>query len=88
MGYVYSALWFVIAIILIVRFRKESKIIYVLSGYFAVMGVWWLTNEFVSVDLMNGIYGWIFRGISAVVIVILIIAYFREKRNKESSSEE
>lgn len=87
MGYVYSALWFVVAILLIVRFRKESKIIYFLSGYFAVMGAWWLTNEFVAVDLLSGTYGWIFRGISAVVIIVLLMAYFREKRKKSEKSD-
>lgn len=88
MDYIYAGMWFLVAIILITRFRKESRIIYVLSGYFAVMGMWWLANTFVSADLLGGTYGWIFRGVSAVVIVILIIAYFREKQNKKDNSNE
>lgn len=87
MGYVYSALWFVISIMLIVRFRKESKVVYVLSGYFAFMGCWWLVNQFVEADLLSGVYGWIFRGVSAVVMAVLIIAYFREKQRIKSDSK-
>ena len=87
MGYVYAGMWFIIAIILIVRFRKESKVIYVLSAYFAVMGCWWLVNEFVSIDLLNGTYGWILRGVSVVVLVSAVIAYYMEKKKKSKSQD-
>ena len=80
MGYVYSAMWFVIAIILVVRFRKENKAVWGIAGYFAFMGCWWLADQMITVDLLNGIYGWIFRGISAVMIAVFIAVYFHEKQ--------
>lgn len=80
MGYLYAGLWFLIAVLLIVRFKNESKVIYILSGYFAVMGVWWLANEIFPIDLMNGTYGWIFRIISIVMIVVIVLAYYRERK--------
>lgn len=85
MGYLYAGMWFIIAIVLIVRFRKESKAVYILSAYFAVMGGWWLANELVSVDLLNGTYGWILRGVSAVALVVAVLAYYREKKMKDKS---
>ncbi len=87
MGYVYAALWFIVAIILFIRFRKENKVIYLLSLYFLIMGVWWLVNEFVEVDLLSGVYGWIFRCISVAVIIVLVMAYFHSKRRTSKSDD-
>lgn len=86
MNYLYSGLWFVVAVLLFVRFRKEGKVIYLLSGYFVFMGVWWLADAIMAVDLMSGVYGWILRGVSFVVILILLLMYFRSK-NKKSTDE-
>lgn len=88
MGYIYTALWFVVAILLFVRFRKESRIIYVLSGYFFYAGCWWLANQLLEVDLMAGMYGWIFRGISLAMLVLLAIVYLAEKRSHTAASSE
>ena len=88
MGYIYTGLWFVAAILLLVRFRKESRIIYVLSGYFFYAGCWWLANQLLEIDLMAGVYGWIFRGISAVMLVALGVVYLTEKRSRTAASSE
>ncbi|MBQ3928766.1 MAG: hypothetical protein II711_01570 [Clostridia bacterium] len=86
MGYVYGGLWFLLAILLYVRFRGEGKIIYVLSGYFIIMGIWWVANQMIEgVNLMTGMYGWIFRGISAVMLIALVIVYIYDRRLKQSS---
>ena len=88
MGYFYSALWFVIAAVLLVRFRGEGKIIYILSGYFTVMGIWWLANQFVEVDLLSGVYGWILRGLSLAVLLILLGIYIYNKFKAEPKGSE
>ena len=46
MGYVYSALWFLTAFLLLCRFRKESVVVYILSAYFVFAGVWWLAAHY------------------------------------------
>lgn len=87
MNYLYSGIWFVVAVLLFVRFRKESKIVYILSGYFTFMGIWWLADAILPVDLMNGIYGWILRGVSFFVILCLLLMYFRSKSKKSINAE-
>lgn len=87
MNYVYSALWFIIGVLLIVKFRSESKAIYALSVYFFILGIWWLVNELTAVDLMYGYYVWILRAISAAALIISGIVYYNEK-NKIVSSDE
>ena len=68
MGYLYSALWFIVAAVLLIRFRKESAVVYILSGYFAFAGVWWLADQLAEADMLSGIYGWILRIVSAVML--------------------
>lgn len=90
MGYLYTVLWFLTALLLFVRFRKESRIVYVLSGYFVFLGFWWLANQLLETDLMTGIFGWIFRGVSLLMLIVLGIVYFLEKRSsaqKASSAD-
>ncbi len=87
MGYIYSALWFVTAFILLVRFRKESIVIYILSAYFIFAGGWWLTNELIDIDLMGGLYGWILRIVSVVMLIVVAAVYMIEKNLKEKKNE-
>ena len=84
MGYVYSALWFLMAVLLFIRFRKVSRIIYVMCAYFLYAGVWWLCNELIDINLMSGIYGNIFRGVSIGMLILLGLVYFLEKKAKSA----
>ena len=62
MGYVYSALWVLIALMLFFRFRKENKVVYVMAVYFIFLGTWWFIDEFVTgINLMEGAYVWVLR---------------------------
>ena len=83
MGYVYSALWFIIAMLLFFKFRKESKIVYVLSAYFVFAGVWWLLNEMMKLE--SGVFGSVFRAVSLLMLAALGVTYFLEKRKADSS---
>lgn len=85
MGYVYGIIWFVLAVLLFFKFRGEGKIIYVLSIYFMIMGIWWTANEIVSVDLMGGMYVWIFRAITFLMLLVLLVVYYRERHSYSSS---
>ena len=86
MGYVYAVLWFVVSALLFVKFRKESRIVYVLSAYFVFTGFWWLANQFTEADLMTGSYGWILRGVSLAMLVVLGIVYVLEKQSASRSA--
>ena len=85
MGYVYAAAWFLVAVVLFVRFRKEGKIIIPISIYFLFLGGWWLANEFVEADLLHGTYAWILRGISVAVIAVCGIFYYHKRRKDKSN---
>lgn len=87
MGYVYTMLWFVVAVLLFVKFRKESRIVYVLSAYFIFTGFWWLANQFTEADMMSGRYGWVLRGVSLAMLVVLGIIYALEKQSASRSAE-
>ena len=81
MGYVYSALWVIISIMLFFRFRKENKVVYILSAYFLFLGVWWFIDEFIKgLNLMDGTYVWILRIVSAVMLGLTAIVYLFERK--------
>lgn len=82
MQYVYSAVWFIMAMLLIFRFSKESKIFYLAGGMFVVFGFWWLFDAmYPELKLFAGIPGLIFKGIIAVVLVIIAIFYVKYRKN-------
>ena len=38
MGYLYTVMWFMMALLLYSKFKNEGKIVYILSGYFLFAG--------------------------------------------------
>ena len=92
MGYFYAVMWLIAGLLLIFTVSKENKIFYFLGAYFLFMGSWWGINEYLhDVNLFDGVYGWVFRGISAIVLIIIIVFYIKciylpEKR-KEKKEE-
>lgn len=82
MGYIYSVLWFIMAVVLLTKFREESKTVYVLSGYFMYAGIWWLIDQVTAFDMLHGTLGWIFRIVSVSALVVSGIVYYLEKLQK------
>ena len=83
MGYVYSALWVIIALMLFFRFRKENKVVYILSSYFIFLGVWWFLDEYLpGVNLTDGQYVWILRIVSAFMLGAALLVYFAERKRQ------
>lgn len=80
MEYIYAAMWFLVGLLLIFRFGKLNRIFYFAGGLFLVMGVWWLAGAVLARDLFAGALGWIFRGLMAVALVLLCMAYYRERK--------
>lgn len=87
-GYVYAAMWFVLAVYMFYLTFKHSKFFLVLSAFFLYSSVWYLCDELIAdVDLFSGIYSGIYRGVALVVLVVCIIAYLRYKRNLPQSKD-
>ena len=83
MGYVYAGMWAIIAVYLFVTAFKLNKVLFLGSGLFAFMSVWWLVNEFTEVNMFEGQYGLIFRIVVAVVLIGFLIVYFLTKRRNK-----
>ena len=37
---------------------------------------------------MSGVYGWVFRGISALMLVVLVVTYIYDRKIRISESDE
>ncbi len=89
MGYVYAVIWLIIAVMLFLRFRKENKVVYLLSLYFVFLSVWWFLDEFIAgLNLLDGSYTWLLRIVSAVVLVISAIVYILDRKNHITANNE
>lgn len=91
MEYVYAGMWLIIGLLLIFRFGRENKIFYAAGGFFIFMGGWWLVDALIETDLFTGVWGWIFRGVMAVALILMCLAYYRsrkeDKRNNAKPEE-
>lgn len=84
-GYVYTAMWFILAVYMFYLAIKNSKFFFVLSAFFLFLSGWYLCDELLTnVDLFSGIYSWIYRGVALIVLIVCIIAYLRYKKNHDS----
>jgi len=80
-GYIYSAMWFIIAVYLFYQAFKQTKFFFFLSAFFLYMAGWYLTDTILTnVNLFEGTYVVIFRCVAGFVLVISLIAYIRYKR--------
>ncbi len=87
-GYVYAAMFLVIAVYLFFYAFKSHKVLFLLSGYFLFMSGWYITDTLLtSVNLFEGMYSWIFRGVALVVLIICAIVYVNYRRNRDNESQ-
>ena len=77
-GYIYIAVWLLLAayMIYVTVKRYRTPIMFILSGFMVFLAVWELVNVLTPVDLKAGVYGWVYRGIALVVLVLCLIWYF------------
>ncbi len=83
-GLLYTAVWFLLAAYLIyttIR-RYRTPLMFILSGFMVFLGIWELVNTFTPVDLKAGVYGWIYRGVALVVLVLCLVWYFLSRRDR------
>lgn len=84
MQIVYIILWAVLAAYCFYSAHKISPILYILGGFFVFMFGWYLVNYLTPLKLFDGVYGIIFRCVAAVFLIVLLIIYFKSKRNGSS----
>lgn len=87
MEYVYTAIWFLVGLILIARMGKENKIFYLAGAFFIFLGGWWLADILLAVDLMAGPWSWVLRGVSAVMLLFLGAFYFKNYRAEQAAAK-
>ena len=77
-GYIYTAVWLLLAAYMnyVTVKRYRTPIMFILSGFMVFLAVWELVNVLTPVDLKAGVYGWVYRGIALVVLVLCLIWYF------------
>jgi len=86
--YVYAAMWFAVALILIFRMGKENRIFYVAGAFFILLGGWWLADAVLPANLFAGVWGWVLRGVTAAALVLMCLAFYKEtKKDNEDSSD-
>ena len=85
-AYLYMGLWFVCGILMIFRFGRENSIFYWLGAFFFFLGAWWLADILLPVNLFEGPWPWVLRGVSVCALAAAVWAYYREK--KKTSSKE
>ena len=83
-GYLAAAVWLLISgYLLFTAIRRErTPILFILSGFMAFMGVWELINMLTEVNMKAGIYGWIYRGVALLALILCFFWFFRSRRNR------
>ncbi len=89
MTIVYSVMWLIIAIYLLYLGIKDNKVFIIFSVYFLFNACWWFADYFVSAEMLHGTWGWIFRGITAVFLIIgVAVIVMQRKRGQKEDTEQ
>lgn len=88
MAYLYPVIWFAAGLIMIFKLRQENKIFIFAGFYFLFLGGWWLTNIlYPDYHMFSGNMGWILRGVTALALAVVGVAFYREKKRTEAMLE-
>lgn len=89
MAYLYPVVWFAAGLIMIFRLRQENKIFIFAGIYFLFLGGWWLMNLLhPDYHMFSGTMGWVLRGVTAVALAVVGVAFYREKKRTEAMLEQ
>lgn len=75
MDIVYVVLWGLLAVYCYGMAHKVSNILYLAGVFFTFLFGWNLADNLLAVDLMAGVYAWIYRGITIAFLVTIVILY-------------
>nr|WP_319489543.1 hypothetical protein [uncultured Caproiciproducens sp.] len=87
MPYVYAAMWFIVGLILIFRMSRENRVFYAVGAFFILLGGWWLANAALGANLFTGVWGWVLRAITAAVLILACVVYYREGKKSKMDSD-
>lgn len=79
-SYIYIVLWYVLALYLIYIAVREDRFFFVPAAFFVFLGTWALVNNLIETDLMDGVYGWIYRGVAILALILCAVKYYFSKR--------
>lgn len=89
MAYLYTAMCLLAGFLLIFRMGKENRVFYPVGGYFLFLGVWWAADALSPENLFSGVWGWVFRAVTACVLVLACVAFYRGmKKDRKSGGGE
>lgn len=87
-GYVYSALWFILAIYTFYHAVKNYRFLFLISGFFVFMGGWYLADELLTgIDLFSGVYGYIYKGVAIAVLIVCVVIYLRRRSRQPDAQD-
>ncbi|MCY1714983.1 hypothetical protein [Caproiciproducens galactitolivorans] len=86
MRYLYAAMWFAAGLILIFRMGRENRIFYFAGAFFLFLGGWWLAFAAGAANLFAGVWGWVFRVITAAALALFCFAYYKEVKRKKAEA--
>lgn len=78
-------MWIAAGLILLVRMRKENRIFYLLGPYFLFLGAWEIADGLSPANLFAGAWGWVFRAVTALVLVFACAAFYRESKKNRNA---
>lgn len=87
-GYVYAAMWLILAVYMFYLAFKHSKFLFVLSGFFLFSFVWQLTDKLIETNLFAPPYSFIYRGVAIVVLIVCIVVYSKLRKERLSDKNE
>ena len=76
----FVALWFILAGYLFFLAIKENRLYFTGAVFFAFLGGWTLADQLTAVDLMSGVYGWIYRGVAMLMLAVCGVWYYWYKK--------
>ncbi|MCH5202015.1 MAG: hypothetical protein J1F17_02305 [Oscillospiraceae bacterium] len=85
LSFVYPAMWFLIGIGIIYVGKKNNFGVVTPAAaiMFFFMAFWWLFDAILDVDMLSGNFGWVFRIIMAVFVLIIILLYLNLKKKRK-----
>ncbi len=80
-SYLYVVLWYVLALYLLYIAVKYDRFFFVPAAFFVFLGTWALVNNLTETDLMSGVYGWIYRGVAILALILCAVKYYLSKKS-------
>ncbi len=81
-------MWFAVGLILILRMGRENRVFYPLGAFFLFLGAWWCAGAATGINLFAGLWSWVLRAVTAAVLVLSCLTFFREIRRNRKAYED